>query len=234
MPIEFQSSAGVPQEQPLIYRFKMRDDELTKLQNEIGATFDSLPLDQYDLSGRRQRTYAKMRILFGEHYPSGINVQRVKPAGAFSQLGQPDRQFGEMQDVVIDNPIVLNLIERLAHMVKSVRSDAQGLLMDVHQMRYVARKAAPYVLPDGRHTDGADFILSALVIKREGVKGGQSIVYGAGDETLLRLTLDEGEGIFQDDRHLTHEIKPIVAEHDEGIRDMLGFDFKVQTDSISD
>lgn len=235
MPIEFQSStADVPEVKPLIYRFRMSDDEFAQLQKDLGATFDTLPLDPYNLSGNKYWTHAKMQIRFGANDPNSINVQRIKPAGPFVQPGRPDRHIADTLDIVTDNPSVLNLIKDIARMVKFVRSDAQGLLMDVHQMRYVARKEAPYVLADGRHSDGVNYILSAFVMRREGVRGGESIVYGEDGEILLRLILDKGEGIVEDDERTTHEFTTMMAENDIGIRDIFGFDLKVQTDPIFD
>ena len=57
--------------------------------------------------------------------------------------------------------------------------------------------------PEGPHEDGADFIVSALVIDRENISGGESQIYEKrNDGTLQKVfghVLREGEFLFQAD-----------------------------------
>jgi len=88
--------------------------------------------------------------------------------------------------------------------------------------------------PEGIHQDGADYIVSALVIERRNVQGGTSIIYGPDKQTIyLTVTLQPGQGIFQADQgsDLWHDVTPIVLELNssggEGVRNILGFDILI-------
>ncbi|MDO8598729.1 MAG: 2OG-Fe dioxygenase family protein, partial [bacterium] len=95
----------------------------------------------------------------------------------------------------------------------------------------------PTNAPEGIHRDGADYIVSALVMERDDVDGGMSIVYDpAKDRKLLEMTLTPGQGLFQADQLYTlpaeqwlwHNVTPVTL-HDtdgdrRGSRNIFGFD----------
>lgn len=71
-------------------------------------------------------------------------------------------------------------------------------------------------------------------IERDGVVGGESVVYGPDKRTeYLRHTLHEGQGIFQADAGspLWHWATPVhvsdAAEARTGVRNIVGFDVHV-------
>jgi hypothetical protein len=85
--------------------------------------------------------------------------------------------------------------------------------------------------PEGIHQDGSDYIVSALVIERRGVVGGESIVLGPDKRTeYLRHTLQEGQGIFQADVgsplwHWATPVRPAApSSGEEAVRNILGYD----------
>ena len=108
----------------------------------------------------------------------------------------------------------------------------------MHQMlTYAGHNPAP----EGVHQDGADFIVSAIVIDKKNCIGGESRIYSGKPQELqyvdnsedklliAKYTLSIGEGAFQADT-LTgywHEVTPIklVDSSQEAYRAMLGFDF---------
>jgi hypothetical protein len=101
-------------------------------------------------------------------------------------------------------------------------------------MRTVARPGVSATnSPEGIHQDGADYIVSALVMERAGVTGGESRVYDSDKKTvLLRHTLLPGEGLFQVDAGspLWHDVTPVVAQGDGmGVRSLFGLDIRVQS-----
>lgn len=66
--------------------------------------------------------------------------------------------------------------------------------------------------PEGVHQDGCEYIVSALVIDRFNVTGGESRVYCSNQEKMiLSHVLNEGEGLLHADKHssLWHEVTPI-------------------------
>lgn len=89
--------------------------------------------------------------------------------------------------------------------------------------------------PEGIHQDGCDYIVSALVIERKGIAGGQSVVFGPDKSTeYLRHTLQDGQGIFQADMGspLWHIVEPIQPESMgqaiPGVRNIIGYDIWVE------
>ena len=87
--------------------------------------------------------------------------------------------------------------------------------------------------PEGIHQDGCDYIVSALVVERKGVIGGDSVVYAEDKKTeLLRTLLLEGDAIFQADAGslLWHDVEPIESDGSpvQGIRNIMGYDIYIE------
>jgi len=87
--------------------------------------------------------------------------------------------------------------------------------------------------PEGIHQDGCDYIVSALVVERKGVIGGESVVYAEDKKTeLLRTLLLEGDAIFQADKGspLWHDVEPIESDGSpvQGIRNIIGYDIYIE------
>lgn len=130
------------------------------------------------------------------------------------------------------------LLVRLAEMVHEVRPRALEIEMVLHQMYIFADVLGTATnAPEGRHQDGAEYIVSALVMERVGVLGGESIVYlrdaAEQDVECLRHTLQIGEGLFQADKNtpLWHDVTPIREDPNVppayGSRGIFGFDINV-------
>ena len=86
--------------------------------------------------------------------------------------------------------------------------------------------------PEGVHQDGVDYIVSAYVLERKNVKGGESVIYGAYKVTeLLRTILEPGFGIFQPDLNadLWHTVEQISVIQGEkhSLRSTIGLDFEI-------
>ncbi|MGI2028443.1 2OG-Fe dioxygenase family protein [Endozoicomonas acroporae] len=83
------------------------------------------------------------------------------------------------------------------------------------------------------HQDGMDYIVSAFVVERQSIDGGESIIYSSDKKTpILKTVLQPGMGILQPDlgSGLWHTVTPIsVAESfDIGWRSSIGLDFTVE------
>jgi hypothetical protein len=208
------------------------------------APADLHEFDRIGLTNRRKRSIA--RFLLRRNAPSSDFVSNswdVKRVGAkaFRQdVGANDprslvRKFHEAPEFVTDFPPMQQLIRCLAEMVLELRPDARALEMNLHQMFVFADMvSAGDNAPEGIHQDGTDFIVSALVIERAGIVGGESIVYGPDRKTeYLRRALQAGEGIFQADKgsELWHYVTPIREDPERppyyGHRSIIGFDIDV-------
>jgi hypothetical protein len=77
-----------------------------------------------------------------------------------------------------------------------------------------------------------DYIISALVIERNNIRGGVSSVYYPNhNNKILEIELQEGMGIFQSDMNtnLWHSVINIYIDNEQysGFRSAIGFDFEV-------
>ena len=90
-------------------------------------------------------------------------------------------------------------------------------------------------MPRSVHRDGADYIVSALVLNKRNVNGGKSTVLTPDKRSvLLEHTLEAGEGIFHEDRELWHDITKVHAGPDGelGYRDIIGLDIIMTKDGL--
>jgi hypothetical protein len=130
------------------------------------------------------------------------------------------REFQLIEPEVTYYPGILQLIASAAETVRGYQSNTTALDVALHQMTVVARpKQAGHPAPEGLHQDGADFIVSALIVERHGVRGATSRVRNGHDgDPVLEVELKQGQGIFQADAGSTlwHEVSPIDLE--EGIQ----------------
>jgi hypothetical protein len=101
--------------------------------------------------------------------------------------------------------------------------------ISLHQVRQLCKvNNKSFNSPEGIHKDGADWIVSALVLNKINTKGGKSNIY---DKTKLKMyskNLNINEGIFMNDTNYYHDVTPIECLDNNfiGIRDILGIDIK--------
>ena len=161
------------------------------------------------------------------HFSQNVGSEDVRSLG---------RRFAETPLAVVHHPLFepwLGAVARLVYDLEQRRPRAVRFVL--HQMRTLVRRGVfSEVVPEGIHQDGAKYIVSALVVEREGVIGGESIVYGPDKQTVyFRTTLQPGEGIFQADHGspLWHFASPIRLDPHtacaEGSRGIFGLDLNI-------
>ena len=146
-----------------------------------------------------------------------------------------ERVFDPTAAEVVAHPEFQRLLVGVAEMTEDAEVGAgrtiDTLSLTFHEMGLVARPdAARTNAPEGRHQDGADYIVSALVVERSNVEGGTSVVTDEAGTRLLEITLQPGQGIFQADAGspLWHDVTPVrVVRDGQGVRNVLGFDVQV-------
>ena len=137
-----------------------------------------------------------------------------------------------------------NLLKEVFAVVKSKsREKVSKLEITAH---FMSVRALPQIpgdnSPEGAHEDGADFIISALVVNRVNLKGGESqiieLVKSGEKEIICRHTLQPGEFAFQADSKdelvygtdLWHHVTPFHMADEKGAdawRDIIGFDINI-------
>jgi hypothetical protein len=205
---------------------------------EVGDLIDRLPMEARAafeaLRPYRQRSAASFTV---SHPESGLPwIERV-PTKAFAQGGPTDfrsmaRVFAETPIEVTAHPEFQRLLAGVVELAGQVAAPRRACRVVFHQVRTIARAgASSAVVPEGIHQDGADLIVSALVLERHGLIGGESIVYGPDKKTpYLRTLLQPGQGLFHADSgsDLWHGVSPIAVDPEAsaaiGKRSIVGFD----------
>lgn len=109
-----------------------------------------------------------------------------------------------------------------------VIKEADIHLHQVRQTAYAGMDA--HNSPEGIHRDGCDYIVSAMVIMRNNIVGGESIIYDQNKMIQYKTILDRQEGIYQEDIKQWHYVTPIKTEESGiGFRDILGVDIILNT-----
>lgn len=187
----------------------------------------------------RRRAIARFRLA---PRGDGWRIERTPVAG-FTQkspvAGDPRslrRVFAPWPDDLAAHPSLRAVLSGIGDVVRSLRPEMSGMVCTAHLMRVeCAPGRAATNAPEGVHQDGADYIVSALVLERDGIAGGQSRVLGAaradgGRDLYLATTLEVGQGLFQADAGspLWHDVTPIAPLGERvGIRSILGLDIRV-------
>ena len=154
------------------------------------------------------------------------------------------RIFKESPAHHIENGPFVTLLKQVFTLVQSIRPETKKIDVTAHFMSVKASPQKPGDnSPEGAHEDGADYIISALVINRINLKGGESqiiehIEEKGKKEIIFHHTLAPGEFVFQADSRdemthgtdLWHHVTPFYPADKsipEGWRDIIGFDINV-------
>ncbi len=201
----------------------------------LGAPLSAEQQAAYDaIQPHRRRAMRKYTLT-----PRDGNEWRIEPndertfAQSVSDYRSSTREFELIEPEISSHEDILTLLAAVAQTVREYRPALKQIHAVLHQVTVVARPAeAASPAPEGLHQDGADYIVSALVIERAGVTGGISKVReGRESAPMLEVQLGAGEGIFQADANtpLWHEISPIslTPGADAGHRMTFGIDVHV-------
>jgi hypothetical protein len=140
------------------------------------------------------------------------------------------RIFSEIDDGAVNSSLFKTLLVGLAQRVASWHPEISALDITVHHVLVeTTKERITSNSPEGIHQDGFDYIVSALVIERNNVVGGESQIFDDDKTTkIFSTTLQPGFGILQPDKntHLWHKVTPIVVQPpaELGFRSSIGFD----------
>ncbi|MEW7280050.1 2OG-Fe dioxygenase family protein [Aquimarina sp. 2201CG1-2-11] len=152
------------------------------------------------------------------------------------------RVFTQATRKVVENELFFKLLKKIADLVREIHPEIRKVQITSHFMRTISYKQIKGEnSPEGVHEDGAQYIMSALVINRQNIVGAESQVYEKGasgsNEMIYHKVLAPGEFIFQADtgeeytfgNDLWHYVTPIepLDTSESGIRDIIGFDIDI-------
>lgn len=157
------------------------------------------------------------------------------------------RVFKESPDHHVNTPAFKSLLKAVFCIVQSARKKigkkVSKIGITAHFMSVQATSSKPGDnSPEGAHEDGADYIISALVVNRQNLKGGQTQIIeqlpSGKKQIIFKHILRPGQFVFQADSRdeitygtdLWHHVTPFYLSNPkkgEGWRDIIGFDINV-------
>ncbi|GII73144.1 hypothetical protein Sme01_56200 [Sphaerisporangium melleum] len=202
---------------------------------EFAKFWDDLPRDEYVQKSHGTTRHRRIgHLLARGGQDAGVTLERA-PHGAFFQsseinsvYGGQKRTFPPITDAAYDNLVFRAAVESDLHVVRRLEGDRPTWLVTVHMIRILASgDAASAPAPEGRHTDGHDYVIMHLINRRHCLGGLSRVYRKGGDRPALEHTLLEPmETLIVDDRTMEHEVSPIrPADGGVAVRDMMIIDF---------
>ena len=178
-----------------------------------------------------------------------IQIKRIFAEGFEQTLEETDirslpRIFEETEPALVENDLFFSFLKAIAQYAQKITPHVviEQMRLTAHFMSAKAREGVPgNNSPEGAHEDGAEFIVSALIINRENILGGKSQVMEKMSNgelvTIFERELQAGEFLFQADtgeeKHygndLWHYVTPFYVEApvEEAWRDIIGLDISI-------
>lgn len=194
----------------------------------------------------RRRSVAKFRI---KQTKKGFSIKRLSATQFTQAVDETDirswpRVFQEAPIHHVENSLFYQFLIQIFRLVQSVEGNIKKVDITAHFMSVKATADAPgNNSPEGAHEDGAAYIVSALVINRFNVSGGETQILEKRKKEkkkmILRHILQPGEFAFQADtgeekvfgNDLWHHVTPFYKTHPEkgdGWRDIIGLDVVIK------
>ncbi len=190
----------------------------------------------------RQRAIASFEI---EIWDDEYFVERVEQQGFEQDVDDFrvwKRIFKQASREAVENELFFGLLKKMSKMIRDIHPETRKVQITSHFMRTIShKKIKGENSPEGTHEDGAQYIMSALVVNRQNIKGAESQIYekttSGNKELIYKKALEPGEFIFQADtgeeltfgNDLWHYVTPIEPDNiaAPGIRDIIGFDMDI-------
>ncbi len=151
------------------------------------------------------------------------------------------RVFKQASKASVENELFKTLLKQVFLLISEIHPTVQKIKVTSHFMRTISDiQIKGENSPEGVHEDGAKYIVSALVINRTNVLGGETQIFEAISEKkalVFNTILEAGEFAFQADTgeekefgtDLWHYVTPIqpINLAEKGVRDIIGFDIEI-------
>ncbi|WP_233861769.1 2OG-Fe dioxygenase family protein [Tenacibaculum piscium] len=151
------------------------------------------------------------------------------------------RVFKQASKASVENELFKSLLKQVFLLISEIHPTTQKVKVTSHFMRTISDvQIKGENSPEGVHEDGAKYIVSALVINRTNILGGETQIFEAISEKkqlIFNTILEAGEFAFQADTgeekefgtDLWHYVTPIqpINLAEKGVRDIIGFDIEI-------
>ena len=198
--------------------------------NAFCESWGNLEVDQHMADGgtyrkRRHGTFSATRA------GGGVAREQHQPhyqTTTYNDLnGGIKRHFAPIEDNIADGKVMAAILS-FASRSFGMLSPMSDWHVEVHQFRINAQSTGGKPTPEGVHRDGVDYVLMAL-IARKNVVNGTTRVLDADQNEVAQFTLtDPFEAVMVNDLRVAHGVSAILpaSPNLEGHRDMLVVTFK--------
>lgn len=193
----------------------------------------------------RQRNISSFTVeKSSEKQRDNLGVKRIE-AKSFKQDVSDfrvwKRVFKQASKASVENELFKTLLKQVFLLISEIHPTTQKIKVTSHFMRTISDiQIKGENSPEGVHEDGAKYIVSALVINRTNILGGETQIFEAiseKKELIFKKVLEAGEFAFQADTgeekefgtDLWHYVTPIqpINLAEKGVRDIIGFDIEI-------
>ncbi|MBE7659711.1 2OG-Fe dioxygenase family protein [Tenacibaculum finnmarkense] len=193
----------------------------------------------------RQRNISSFTVeKSSEKQRDNLGVKRIE-AKSFKQDVSDfrvwKRIFKQASKASVENELFKSLLKQVFLLISEIHPTTQKIKVTSHFMRTISDiQIKGENSPEGVHEDGAKYIVSALVINRTNILGGETQIFEAISEKkdlIFNTILEAGEFAFQADTgeekefgtDLWHYVTPIqpINLAEKGVRDIIGFDIEI-------
>ena len=204
-------------------------------------SYNYLPKDNYIKNNEpvtRSRRYANIKVDITDNYEyslyytkNDIFQQKVDDNRGVKRQFELIDHYHINQYWILDFLTQISALSVLNHNYYKGHKKIKEVDIHLHQVRQTAYSdIEAHNSPEGIHRDGCDYIVSALVMTRNNISGGESIIYDQNKMINYKTILDDQEGVFQEDIKQWHYVTPIkTLEDGMGFRDILGVDIILNT-----
>ncbi|WP_442801535.1 2OG-Fe dioxygenase family protein [Serratia rubidaea] len=197
-------------------------------EEALVSTWENLPVDKYLQGSRlRRRRICKFDLSQQGEITPLQDCHFFQSSQVNGLLGGIERLYPRSENDFISSSVVQQLLAH-HHALLTRLVGNQRWLVTCHQLRVCCdAQQAGLAAPEGRHSDGHDYIFQHL-IQRNNVLGGASEVYDRdGRQVLTRVLQGFLDTLLLDDRMMQHDVTPLYPDDPlrAAFRDMLIIDF---------
>ncbi len=208
---------------------------------EFIKSYNHLPRDNYIKNNdpvTRSRRYANIKVDVSNNYlynltytTNNIFQQNVDDNRSVKRQFELIDFYHINQWWLLDFLTQISALSVLNHDYYKQHKKIKEVDIHLHQVRQTTYSdIESHNSPEGIHRDGCDYIVSALVVTRNNIVGGESFIYDRNKMIQYKTILDDHEGIYQEDIKQWHYVSPVnTIKEGMGFRDILGIDIILNT-----
>ncbi len=143
------------------------------------------------------------------------------------------RKFEELDERHSNLETFKHFLSGVSGLIHKINPEASKFDMTAHYVKVITRDSLIRGnSPEGIHKDGYPWLVTALVVERKDVEGGESRIFAPDKKTqIFSMTLQEGQGILQPDLgtdlwHTVTRVRPAPGSS-EGYRSIVGLDIAI-------